>query len=191
MLKKILSLMIVLLPCAMAGAQVVAAARGGALGNGLRVGGEFSGFAPDFSNQHLYGIGVYVDYDVKKWIGAEVNARFLQFNGYKVPGAPGTLGQNTYGFGPRLIYNRSRFALFAKPMFGIATTTFPDPILPSYTSDSYFYYSMGGGLDYKLNRRIALRAEYEQQFWQSFAVEGASGTLTPHGFSFGASYRIF
>jgi hypothetical protein len=185
MLKKILSLMIVLLPCAMAGAQVVPAARGGALGNGLRVGGEFSAFNPDFSSQELYGVGAYVDYDVKKWIGVEGNVRFMQFNKFS-----GKLTQNTYAGGARFIYNKNKFAPFGKVMYGLATTTFPPfSFNPNYTSDSYPYYSIGAGLDYKVNRRISIRGEYEYQFWSNF--QGRSKPLEPNGFTFGASYRIF
>lgn len=185
MLKKILSLMIVLLPCAIAGAQVVPAARGGSLGNGFRVGAQLSDYAPDFSDQHLFGIGLYADYDIKKWVGVEGNARFLQFNKFA-----GKLSQNTYAVGPRLIYNRNKFAPYAKFMYGLATTNFPpNACCATYTSDSFSYYSIGGGLDYKINRRISARVEYEQQFWSNF--QGRGKYLTPNGFNIGASYRIF
>ena len=48
---------------------------------------------------------------------------------------------------------------------------------------------LGGGLDYRLTPRFKIRViDYEYQIWPGFLNGGG---LTPHGYSFGASYRVF
>jgi opacity protein-like surface antigen len=65
---------------------------------------------------------------------------------------------------------------------------------------SYFDVALGGGLDYRLTRRIYVRGEYEYQIWPGFVgppdptpipLQNRPNGLTPNGFSVGASYRIF
>ena len=60
-------------------------------------------------------------------------------------------------------------------------------------SGSYFAFAPGGTLDYRLNYRWDVRADYEYQFWPS--APGLPGFddngMNPHGFSLGIGYRLF
>jgi len=51
----------------------------------------------------------------------------------------------------------------------------------------------GGGLDYALNRRWKVRADYEFQIWPSaVGIPGIqTGSVHPNGVSVGISYRLF
>jgi opacity protein-like surface antigen len=60
--------------------------------------------------------------------------------------------------------------------------------------------ALGGGVDYRLSRRIYVRGEYEYQMWPGFVgppdpqpipLQNRPNGLTPNGFAVGASYRIF
>jgi opacity protein-like surface antigen len=84
--------------------------------------------------------------------------------------------------------------IYGKALFGVGYLNFPLNV----AYGTYFDIALGGGLDYRLTRRIYLRAEYEYQIWPGFVglpnpqlSPNHANSLTPNGFALGASYRIF
>ena len=172
----------------MSRAQVVPAGKGG--NQQLFVGVNFSDFDPDYGWQRLYGIGGWADYNLTPRLGAEAEVRFHRFHQLA------DIHEDNYLIGPKYNYHKRRYTLFAKALFGVGYFNFPENV----AHGTYFDIALGGGLDYRLTRRIFLRGEYEYQIWPGFVgppdpqpiplVNRPNG-LTPNGFSVGAAYRIF
>ncbi|AXC10469.1 hypothetical protein ACPOL_1119 [Acidisarcina polymorpha] len=169
-----------LLPACMMG-QAAPAMRGGI--PALSVGGYYSNFHPDYSTPRLGGVGIYADWSLLGKLGVEGEARWLRFNQF--------LGsyEDNYLVGPRYARRYGKFVPYVKFMLGAGELEFPN----NQGHGGYFALAPGGGLDYRFNRHVTIRAiDYEYQFWPS-APGGGLPThgLTPNGFSFGAAYRIF
>lgn len=164
----------------------------------LQAGAEFSAFNPDFYCSSsspftcgngfplLKGVGVFATYNMTQRLGAEAEARWLQWDG-----VDGQVESN-YLVGPRFrAYRWNRFGLWAKFLLGsglITTEHYPDP---NTLKGSFFVYAPGGTLEFRLNRRFTARGDYELQKWPGFAVlPPHNHGLTPTGFSFGVAYRI-
>jgi opacity protein-like surface antigen len=169
-------------------AQVVAAGKGG--NQQLFVGGTFSDFDPDYGYQRLYGIGAYADYNLTPRWGAEAELRFHRFNQLV------SIHEDNYLIGPRYNYHHKRFIFYGKGLIGLGYFNFPF----NAAHGTYFATALGGGVDYRLTHRIYLRGEYEYQIWPGFVgppdplpipPQRRPNGLTPNGFAFGASYRIF
>jgi len=172
-----------LLPAAtfIAHAQVAPAAYKS--GFSLAVGGEGSVFQPDYAGQgvaqtspnRLFGIGAYADMRFSRWVQLEAEARWLRFNEYA------GIGQNTYLVGPRVpIHDFRGWTPYGKVLFGLGTGT------NSWLTGQAFTMAFGGGVDYRLTRKITIRAaDFEYQEWR------VTPTLWPYGGSAGVSYRIF
>jgi opacity protein-like surface antigen len=169
-------------------AQVVAAGKGG--NEQLLVGVTFSDFDPDYGYQRLYGIGAYGDYNFTPRVGAEAEVRFHRFNQLA------DIHEDNYLIGPRYSRHHKRFTFYAKGLFGLGYFNFPQ----NAAHGTYFDIALGGGVDYRLTRRIYIRGEYEYQIWPGFVgppdptpipLANRPNGLTPNGFAVGASYRIF
>ena len=164
------------------------------------VGIQFSTFNPDYgcsknsplscwSNQ-LFGISPYVTtkHFLFNRIGAEGEARFLHWRG---PASGFT--QSAYLAGPEIgILRHNQFSFNGKVLIGEARLTLPAGWSGAGT---YFAYAPGADLDYRLTRRLCLRADYEFQVWPSFEAIRTStttgkGGLTPNGLSIGVSYAF-
>ena len=172
-----------LLSPARVSSQVVPSAYGS--NRNIWAGAEYSNFLPDFGRpQRLTGIGAYVDLNMTPRWGVEGEARFLLFNGFAGE------AQDNYLIGPRItLLHRGKFRPYAKVLVGIGQDDFPFTI----GTGRYLALAPGGGVDYRLSRRIALRAEYEYQFLPSapgVAGEPSNG-MKPNGFSGGFAYRLF
>jgi opacity protein-like surface antigen len=153
------------------------------------VGGEYSNFLPDFGPpDRLTGFGVFVDWNLRARWGVEGEARFLLFDGFYGE------AQDHYLIGPKVqLIRLGKLRPYAKFLVGIGQNNFPSNLFPSpMGTGRSFAMAPGGGADYRLTRRIALRAEYECQFWPSapgIAGEPSNG-MTPSGFSAGFAYRL-
>ena len=150
----------------------------------LWAGVEYSNFTPDFGPpQRLTGIGGYVDLNWNSRYAIEGEARFLRFNGFN------SEYEDNYLAGPRIsVFRHGKFRPYAKVLFGVGKINFPYEI----GNGSYFAIAPGGGLDYRVTRRLVLRAEYEYQIWPAapgIAGEPSNG-LKPNGFSAGFAYRF-
>jgi len=161
----------------------------------LTAGGMGSIFQPDFagdwtiatptypvagaSNYPLIGMGAYVDVRLKRWVQFEAEARWMRFNQY------GSIYQDNYLAGPRLpVYRFGKSTVYGKALAGVSTMNFD-----SFGDHGHFTtFAFGGGLDYRLTRRISLRAlDVEYQFWPSWG----NSTVSPYGASMGIGYRVF
>ena len=156
----------------------------------LWAGAEASTFNPDYGcssswvfacSRDLYGVTALFDFNVHPRWGAEGEARWLHWHGI------GNETESNYLIGPRYQACRfSKFSLWGKVVMGggwIATPYYPQA---DSLKGSFFAYAPGGTLDYRLSRRLRLRADYEYQFWPSFPPNG----LSPNGVSLGATYRF-
>jgi hypothetical protein len=147
----------------------------------LNAGGFGSAFQPDYagngiaqtSPNRLYGFGAYVDLRLSRWVGVEAEGRWLHYNQYL------GINENTYLIGPRVpIITFHRWTPYGKALVGIGSGSF----LNGRTTALAF----GGGVDYRLSRKLTLRAfDIEYQRWS------VAPTLWPYGGSVGLSYRVF
>ena len=163
-------------------AQVLPSAYGSS--EKLWVGGEYSNFLPDFGPPYrLTGFCVFVDLNVKPRWDVEAEARFLPFNGFYDE------AQDHYLIGPKVeLVRLGKLRPYAKLLVGLGQNNFPFTI----GTGRYLALAPGAGADYWLTRNIALRAEYEYQFWPSapgIAGEPSNG-MKPSGFSAGFAYKL-
>lgn len=147
----------------------------------LNAGGFGSAFQPDYagngiaqtSPNRLYGYGAYVDARFSRWVQIEAEARWLHYNQYL------GIDENSYLIGPRVpIVTFHRWTPYGKVLVGWGSGSF----LNGHASAVAF----GGGVDYRLTRKLTLRAfDIEYQRWS------VAPTLWPYGGSVGLSYRVF
>jgi len=140
-------------------------------------------------NHQLIGISPYLD--TRRFLfsraALEVQTRFLHWRG------PGSLTQSSYMVGPRIgLYHYHQLSLNAKALVGKAHLTVPKG---AQGGGSYFAYAPGALIEYRLNRKMFMRADYEYQFWPSFkgiptSTTDGTGALTPNGLSLGVSYAL-
>lgn len=184
-------------------AQVSAAATGRQFS--ITAGGMASVFQPDFvydswvctiqpclyssdwspvakaSPQPLLGAGAYVDMKFNRWVQIEAEGRWLRFNQYA------GVNQDNYLIGPRLpIFHAGRTTVYAKALGGYSNMAFGNDQGSGKTAT----FAFGGGLDYRVTKRISLRAaDFEYQYWPASAWSNSA--FTPYGASMGIGYRIF
>jgi len=170
---------ILLFAAAASNAQVVPSASGRGLS--LTAGALGSAFQPDYagagveqtSPNRLYGVGAYVDLRLTRWVQFEGEGRWLRYNQYL------GITEDNYLIGPRLpIHRFGRATPYAKVLVGLASGSF----LAGHATSLAF----GGGVDYRLTKRISVRAiDFEYQRWN------VTPTLYPYGISAGVGYKIF
>lgn len=146
----------------------------------LTAGGFASGFQPDEGSNYLLGGGTYVDMRFTHWFQIEAEGRWLYFNQYAGE------HQSNYLIGPRVPIKRfGRAQTYGKVLFGYGRMTFPF----DYGYGTFTDIAFGGGLDYKLSRKISIRAvDFEYQDWPKWLNNSA---LYPYGVSVGVGYKIF
>ena len=180
---------------ATASAQVVPSAY--TRGMAITAGGEISGFQPDYAGNgtpesagfhgYLAGVGTYVDVRFTPWIQIEAEGRWMRFN-KPVDG----IYEDNYLIGPRLPIYKLRFkhaTPYAKALIGYGKLNFED----KNGWGRYTDLAIGGGVDFKMSKRIDLRLpDFEYQLWPDWS-EGTANTYTlkPYGISVGVSYKIF
>jgi hypothetical protein len=149
----------------------------------LTAGGYYSNFYSDYNPVYLGGAGVYVDWNLFGRLGVEGEARWLRFN--QLAGSY----EDNYLVGPRYSRRFKNFVPYAKFLMGAGELEFNSNL----GHGGYFAMVPGGGVDYRLTHRVTIRLiDYEYQIWPTALGGGLpSNGLNPHGFSFGAGYRIF
>jgi len=171
----------------------------------MSAGVEFSTFNPDWGcansaplgcADQLYGPTAVFNFDLHQKYGIEGEARWLHWHGN------GGQVESNYFVGPRYrLYRLQRFTLWGKLLLGGGWITTPNYPAAGSLKGSYFAYAPGATFTYRLNRTIAIRADYEYQLWPSFAgpptynpttgmVEQHASGLSPNGFSVGVVYRF-
>jgi hypothetical protein len=155
-------------------AQTVAAGRGGAH---LVGGGFFSDYSPDYGANRLWGLGGFLDLNLRNHIGVEGEMRFLRFS------QTYSVHQDNYNIGPRYRWRFRRYEPYGKFMIGNGQMNFPF----SYGHGGYLLIAPGAGLDIHFGRFTVRAVDYEYQHWFNFQ----NSSLSPDGFSSGIAYRFF
>lgn len=154
----------------------------------INAGGMVSGYVPNDGNAPLYGpsanyllgVGTYVDLHFTHWIQLEGEARWLRFHQYAGE------NQDNYLIGPKVpVVRFGRGDVYGKAMIGAGKMTFPN----KYGYGTFTVLAFGGGVDYRLSRKVTLRAvDFEYQDWPKF-LPGFN--IHPYGVSVGMAYRVF
>lgn len=170
---------------AASGAQVVASGYQDV--ERLWAGVKYSNFSASFpyqSGQRIWGVDGFADLTLNGHIGIEGEARFLYFGGFE-----GST-ESSYLAGPRYLFRRvGKLHPYVNGLVGVGRMHYPFQIGDA----NYFAIAPAGGASYRLNRKFALRAEYEYEFWLNspgFSNE-PQHALTPNGVQIGIAYSIF
>jgi hypothetical protein len=159
-----------------AGAQNLPAADGP--GSYIQVGGNVSLYQIDYGQRDLAGGTVFVDANLYRMIGVEAEARTLRLN------EDAGTHETTYLVGPRISLKSSRFRPYAKLLMGRGEFYYPF----HYAQGSYFVVAPGGGVDWRITKRLTVRVvDVEFQNWPWFSF----GPLKPYGVSSGLAFRVF
>jgi hypothetical protein len=143
----------------------------------IEVGAGYMFLKPDYVETNIQGVAIWGDYDFFKFVGVEASVDLGTII------TPSDINETSYQVGPRFLYHHRKFTGYGKILFGRATITNTENNL----SSSYNMYSFGGGLEYKLRRRINIRVvDFDYQQWPNFEPH----TLSPVAITFGASYII-
>lgn len=127
------------------------------------------------NGNHLYGMGVFVDYRMSRWLQLEGEYRNLPWDQYKDQSDR----EHSYLIGLREpIHTFGHITPYGKFLVGVGNA--------SFLTGHAFAYALGGGLDYRLNKRWSLRGDYEYQRWSVTPT-----ALKPGVASFGVKYTIF
>jgi Outer membrane protein beta-barrel domain len=168
---------------AMAGAahaQVTPTASAGS-GFGLSVGATGTGEYLQYGERKMVGITAFADYDLAHHLGIEGEAHFVQYL------QTANVYFSTYSGGVRYRYNFGRLQPYAKGLFGEGYFNFPYNLATGH----YMVITAGGGLDFRLNRNIHIRAaDAEWQYWPGFSFGTKTTPLTTAGVSAGIRVRI-
>lgn len=148
-------------------------------GSYIAVGATGSAFNSDFGKRLIVGGTLYLDANLYRRVGVEVEARTLRFRNDT------GLRETTYLVGPRVTAFRGNLRPYAKILVGRGHFRFPY----GDAHGSYYVAAPGAGIDYRLPRtRVIFRVvDFECQLWPGFAF----GALHPYGVSSGFSIRLF
>ena len=131
----------------------------------------------DYTPHATQGVSFWADYDFHKFLGVEAGGHL----GGIV--SRDDVGENSYLIGPRIIYRKRHLTGYGKLLAGRGTIT---DQLRNHSS-TFNIYAFGGGLEYKVSRRLNLRAvDFELQKWPDFEPN----TLSPTVITVGLSYVI-
>lgn len=137
-----------------------------------------SGYYLQYGQRKMLGVTGFVDVDTRRRLGIEAEGRWLELH------QTANVHAETYSIGPRYHLNFGRFEPYAKGLVGFGSFNFPY----NYAHGRYFVVTAGGGLDYRLTRRITIRAaDVEYQDWPQFTY----GSMTSMGVSAGIRIGLF
>lgn len=143
----------------------------------LSAGVAVSGFHIDYGDRKLLGITAWVDADTTHRLGIEGELRRLDYH------QTHNVHAETYLVGPRYHFNFGRTQPYVKALVGNGHFNFPY----NYATGNYLVIAGGGGIDYRLTRRLAARADIEYQKWPEFTF----GSMGSAGGTIGIRYTIF
>lgn len=164
-------------------AQVAPAAR--VSGIPLTVSVGISDYNIDYGRgRRMEGVVGRVGYELFHGIGIDGNARTIFMN---TPSGVSRMQQTTYLGG---VFYKPPVHWAVQPFVrmggGIGVIEFPSRN-PFYTRDSYSVYAPSGGVEVPVMARLAIRGEYEYQFWKEYH---GPNDLTPQGYTIGVTYAI-
>ena len=159
-----------------ASGQVAATADAGGLI--VSAGATASGYYIQYGEKKMLGVTGFVDVDTRRRMGFEAEARIIRFN------ETSDETVSTYMAGPRYHFNVGRLQPYVKGMVGIGQFN------GVYGLASGSFLVVGGGVDYRFNRRITIRlADVGYQAWPQFDL--GTGGMNTMGVSTGLRVRIF
>ena len=148
---------------------------------GIQIGVTGSAYTLDYNEGYEEGISVYGDIDFTRHLGLEALYRNASIQ------TPHDIGENHALIGPRYHFTHGRFMPYAKGLVGEGTINFQQGFNAVSSSQTYFIYVLGGGLDFHATRHVNIRAiDFEYQLWPTFKPNG----LTPYGYNVGAAYTF-
>lgn len=178
---------VLLAVCVGSGRAAYAQAAPSADAGGMRLsaGGTVSGYELGYGQVKVGGESVFVDADTLRHFGVEGEARWLTLH---LPadqkGPAGDETASTYLAGLRYSRYFGRFQPYAKGLVGIGKFNYPY----NYATETDLVVAPGGGVDFRITRRIRWRAvDFEYQFWPQFIF----GQMSAYGFSSGIRVKIF
>jgi hypothetical protein len=146
-------------------------------GSYVAVGGGGSIFQTDYGQRNIGGLTAYADINPTWRYGIEAEARFLRFRTSE------QLTETNYLIGPRVALRFGPLRPYVKFLVGDGKVTLPF----HYAQGSFLTYAPGGGVEYMLGDRLAVRVlDVEYQLWPAFPY----GKLRPYGISAGISFRL-
>jgi len=123
------------------------------------------------SSFSLNGGSASVAYNANNWLSGVADFGGYHNGNILGTGTSGTL--STYLFGPRISYRRhERITPFGEVLFGVAHAS--ASIAGASGSDNAFAMSVGGGVDYKLSNRFAIRVAKVDYLMTRFSETGTS-----------------
>jgi opacity protein-like surface antigen len=147
-------------------------------GHGLLwVGGGVSAATLGYGNRKMLGATAWADVDSLRRFGFEGEARWLDFH------QTANVHAETYLIGMRYHLNYERYQPYGKVLVGDGHFNYPY----NFGTGNYLVVAYGGGLDYRLNGRFKVRADFEYQQWPEFTF----GSMNSLGATVGLRYRIF
>ena len=147
-------------------------------GSFLSVGISFSAFDSAYGQQHLAGHTLFLDANLYRRVGVEIEGRSLSLN------AQEQLREQTLLAGPRISTHGRNIRPYIKLLAGRGNLDFPF----HDAHGTYFVAAPGAGLDLRIAHGIQVRVlDVEYQLWPQFTF----GAMHPWGVSSGVSLRIF
>ncbi len=164
----------------------------------LQLGAGYNLAHSDYVPNNIAGFAFYIDYDLLGRFGLEGDFHYVR-DPTPDPLVPSNhFSEHTYEIGGRYLrhYYHGRLAPYGKGLYGRGVANFPahQILIPggieTYIDNiAYNLVAFGGGLDYRFNNRINLRADFEYQHWFAHDRELPDG-LSPYLFTFGAAYHF-
>lgn len=146
-------------------------------GSYIAIGGGASVFQADYGDRDIGGLTAYADLNPTWRYGLEAEARFLRFRTSE------QVTEMNYLVGPRVALRFGPLRPYVKFLVGDGKIDLPF----HYAQGSFLTYAPGGGVEYMLGDRVAVRVlDVEYQIWPGFSY----GELHPYGISAGISFRL-
>lgn len=124
------------------------------------------------SSFSLNGGSASIAYNANSWLSGVADFGAYHNGNLLGTGASGTL--STYLFGPRISYHHyGRITPFGEVLFGVAHAG--ASIAGTSGSDNAFAMSLGGGVDYRLTDRFAIRPVKVDYLMSRFSETGSGG----------------
>jgi hypothetical protein len=160
----------------MAQAQAVPAGDKGALV--IWAGASGSGYYVQYGERKMVGVTAFVDADTRRRLGIEAEGQWVEFR------QSADVHIETYSIGARYHFNVGRFQPYVKGLAGFGDFNFPYNL----ATGRFLVATAGGGIDYKLSRKIEIRAvDCEYQNWPKFTF----GNMSTLSVSIGLRMRVF
>ena len=164
----------------------------------LQLGGGYTLGHTDYVPNNISGYAFYGDYDLLGHYGLEGGFHYVR-DPNPDPIVPSNhFSEHTYEVGGRYLrhYDHGRLAPYGKGLYGRGVVNFPahQIVVPggieTYIDNiAYNLIALGGGVDYRFNKRVNLRADFEYQHWFAHDRELPNG-LSPYFLTFGAAYHF-